>query len=130
MPKKKRRGSQAKIKAEEVGEAGPNDTAAGELLAAGQTQDQLAKAARPRDSAGDDDGGDEDATDQLVFEDPYEDEYESDGEVVDALQNNDGEGEMEELEQQMRVWRPGIDKLGEEEVRLARLVVQTVCSSL
>jgi hypothetical protein len=54
-----------------------------------------------------------------VFEDPYEDEYESDGEVVDAAAAEAGDedgAEMDELEEQLRVWRPGIDKLAEDEV--------------
>ena len=63
-------------------------------------------------------------TTQLVFEDPYEDEFESDGEVVDAAgQERESEGgdgaEMDELEEQLRVWRPGIDKLAEDEVSSA-----------
>jgi hypothetical protein len=57
-------------------------------------------------------------TTQLVFEDPYEDEYESDGDVAAQEQEEDGgDGtEMDELEDQLRVWRPGIDTLGEDEV--------------
>eukprot|EP01046_Picozoa_sp_COSAG06_P076716 COSAG06_NODE_24614_length_657_cov_1.363799_1_plen_54_part_10 len=54
-----------------------------------------------------------------MFEDPYEDEYESDGEVVDAAAAEAGDedgAEMDELEEQLRVWRPGIDKLAEDEV--------------
>jgi hypothetical protein len=55
---------------------------------------------------------------QLVFEDPYEDEFDSDGDA--AVQDGGGEdgdgAEMDELEEQLRVWRPGIDKLAEDEV--------------
>ena len=67
--------------------------------------------------------------DELVFEDPYADDYESDGEVVDAAAEGEGEGDAEAaaaaaaageavdaLEEQLRVWRPGIDTLGEDEV--------------
>lgn len=54
---------------------------------------------------------------QLVFEDPYEDEFDSDGDASDHGDGEDGDGdEMDELEEQLRVWRPGIDKLAEDEV--------------
>lgn len=57
-------------------------------------------------------------TTQLVFEDPYEDEYESDGDAAAREHDDDGDDgtEMDELEDQLRVWRPGIDTLAEDEV--------------
>ena len=106
MPKKKRRGS-FKVVVEDADAGGSTDAA------------ELAAAAAAA-------GGGED---ELVFEDPYADDYESDGEVVDAAAEGEGEGDAEAaaaaaaageavdaLEEQLRVWRPGIDTLGEDEV--------------
>ena len=86
------------------------------------------KQTKPRDESTAEDGR---QADELVFEDPYGDEYDSDSEAVEAATRRaarvcdddaDFEDEaaaaedVEELEEQMRVWRPGIDTLGEEEV--------------
>ena len=126
QPKKKRRGSVKVVVEEQQGGGG------GAAAAAAAAEQELQPDAKARGRSDDDDdgggggGGGDDDEQQLVFEDPYADEYESDGEVVDALAQGDGEdgedgedGDVDELEEQLRVWRPGIDKLGEDEVSAA-----------
>jgi hypothetical protein len=123
MPKK-RRGSKARITVqEELPGVASEDSkqTAGEpgLPAPAKRRGPDRSAARESSAAAAAAAAVDDVENELVFEDPYEDEFESDGEVVDGAVEDGGEGGaegMEELEEQLRVWRPGIDKLGDEEV--------------
>eukprot|EP01028_Stygiella_incarcerata_P012046 TRINITY_DN723_c0_g1_i2.p1 TRINITY_DN723_c0_g1~~TRINITY_DN723_c0_g1_i2.p1 ORF type:complete len:530 (-),score=165.24 TRINITY_DN723_c0_g1_i2:1461-2849(-) len=62
--------------------------------------------------------GEDDAvgrTDGLEFEDPYEDVYDDDEEVV-QVEEGEGEGEMDVAEERpTRIWRRGVDPIGKDE---------------